>query len=283
MQIQHLIPDIYNTIQTPGWFANVADYFYTNLNSRLQIELGEKKDTPRLRLSQMGPRCPRALWASINKPEEACAIPPWANNTYTYGHIVEILALTQAKAAGHLVEGEQDDIIADGINGHRDCIIDGHVVDIKSCGRYGYEKFKKRTILHDDLFGYLDQLDGYMYGSLQDPRVKVHDVGYILAVDKQLGHMVLYEHKLREENIKRRIRTYKDIVASPTPPQCTCRTIPHGSAGNKKLDTQASYSIFRHYCFPQLRTFIYADGPVYLTDIRNTPNVLEVDRFGNPI
>lgn len=281
--IHQLIPDIYNTISTPGWFANSAEYFSTNLTKRLQIELGEKTTPPRLRLSQLGPRCPRALWASVNKPEEATPIPPWANNTYAYGHIVEMLTLTQAKAAGHSVEGEQDELIADGVYGHRDCILDGHIVDIKSCGRYGFEKFKKRTILQDDLFGYLDQLDAYMYASLSDDRVKVHNIGYILAVDKQLGHMVLYKHELREENIKRRIRAYQDIVASPTPPQCTCKSIPFGSSGNKKLDTQASYSVFRHYCFPELRTFIYSDGPVYLSKVVKEPNVMEVSKYGVPI
>lgn len=280
--IHQLIPDIYNTITTPGWLD--ADYFSTVLTKRLQTELGEKTEPPRLRLSQLGPRCPKALWASIHKPEEATPIPAWANNTYAYGHIVEILTLAQARAAGHLVEGEQDVLCADGIYGHRDCILDGHIVDVKSCGRFLFEKLKRKALADDDLFGYLDQLDGYMYASLQDPRVKVHDIGYILGVDKQLGHLILYEHKLREEHIKRRIRTYQDIVASPTPPECTCKSVPHGSSGNKKLDTQASYSVFRHYCFPELRTFIYAkEGPVYLTEVKNKPLVLEVDKYGLPV
>lgn len=278
--IQNLIPDIYKTISTPGWLD--ADYFSSQLTKRLQVELGEKKEPPRLRLSQMGPRCPRALWASVHCPEEATPIPPWAHNTYTYGHIVEILTLAQARAAGHLVEGEQDELIADGIIGHRDCILDGYVVDIKSCSSYTMDKLKRRTLAQNDLFGYLDQLDGYLYASMDDNRAQVHNVGYILGVDKSKGHMILYKHELREEHIKRRIRAYQDIVASSTPPQCTCRTVPHGSTGNRKLDTQASYSIFKHYCFPQLRTFIYSDGPVHLTEVRNKPNVLEVDKYGNP-
>lgn len=195
-----------------------------------------------------------------------------------------MLTLTQAKAAGHLVEGEQDELIADGVYGHRDCILDGHIVDIKSCGRYGFEKFKKGTIVQDDLFGYLDQLDAYMYASLSDDRVKIHDIGYILAVDKQLGHMCLFEHRLREEHIKDRIANYKTIVSLPEPPACTCKTIRDGASGNMKLDTQASYSVFRHFCHPGLRTFIYAnEAPRYLTTVIRAPSVLEVDKYGNPI
>ena len=69
--------------------------------------------------------------------------------------------------------------------------------------------FKNKTIGQDDSFGYLDQLSGYVVASSQDPLVRIKDRGYILAIDKTLGHMVLYEHKIREDNIHERISQAK--------------------------------------------------------------------------
>jgi len=77
----------------------------------------------------------KPLWHSIHTPEKAEALPAWAEIKYTYGHILEALAISLAKAAGHEVTGEQDAITVDGILGHRDCVIDGCVVDVKSANR----------------------------------------------------------------------------------------------------------------------------------------------------
>ena len=216
----------------------------------------------------------------VNKPEEAEVLPPYAQIKYAYGHMIEAMAIQLAKEAGHEVTGEQDELVVDGVRGHRDCVIDGHVCDVKSCSSIAFQKFKTGSIASMDDFGYLDQLDGYMVGSASDPLVTVKDTAFILAVDKTLGHMVIYEHKLRESSIRDRIRSYKEIVGQPTPPACTCGTVPHGKSGNVKLDTRASYSLYKHCCFPSLRTFLYADGPVYLTRVVKRPDVMEVDRHG---
>lgn len=236
-----------------------------------------------LRLSQMGPRCPKALWHSIHTPDEAEALPPGATLKYAYGHIIEALAITLAKAAGHTVTGEQDAVEVDGIVGHRDCIIDGCIVDVKSASSISFKKFQDKSIGTSDTFGYLDQLDGYMVGSLSDPLVQVKDKAYLLAIDKTLGHMTLFEHTLREEHIRGRIREYKHIVAQATPPTCNCGTVPEGKSGNIRLDTKASYNSFKHVCFPKLRTFVYASGPIYLTEVKRIPDVPEIDSLGKRV
>src|SRR6266849_6159935 len=41
-----------------------------------------------------------------------------------------------AKAAGHEVLGEQDELTLDGVVGHRDCVIDGCIVDVKTTSRF---------------------------------------------------------------------------------------------------------------------------------------------------
>lgn len=231
--INTLIPDIQKLVTTKGWFNDqLAGEFAGSVSTRLQLQFAERTEKPRLRLSQMGPRCPKALWYSIHHPEMGEALPPWAQIKFSFGHILEALAITLAKAAGHTVTGEQDALELDGIVGHRDCVLDGCTVDVKSSSSRSFGKFKSAYFEEMDDFGYLDQLDGYMVASYGDPLVKVKDIGYLLVIDKQLGHMVLYEHRVREDQIKRRISTYKQIVSRNTPPNCECRTISHGASGN---------------------------------------------------
>lgn len=252
---------------------------------RGQLDSGPRKGT--LRLSQMGPRCPCALWYSVRHPELAEPLPPWAEVKYSFGHMIEALAIALAKASGHTVTGEQGELKLDEIKGHRDCVIDGAIVDVKSASSFSFNKFKTSDFSHSDSFGYLDQLDGYVIASRDDPLVTVKDRGYILAVDKQLGHMVLYEHIVtdeRERTLKARISEYKGIVSQADPPRCTCGTVSIGSSGNRGLDLRASYSPYKYCCFPHLRTFIYAGGkPTFLTHVARKPDVTEINKDGQVI
>lgn len=280
--ITTLIKDIYDVVGSKqGWYtASVAEGFARQLGTTLVENIGRADEIPRLRLSQMGDRCPSALWHSIHSPSLSEALPPQARIKYTYGHVIEALVIAMAKAAGHEVTGEQDAVYVDGIRGSRDCVIDGCVVDVKSASSMAYQKFKTGSIRMDDPFGYLAQLDGYVVGSLDDPLVRVKDRGYLLAVDKTLGHLCIYEHRIRPDFIRERISEYKQIVGRDEPPACTCGTVADGKSGNIKLDMRASYSPQKHLCFPNLRTFLYASGPVYLTKVVRKPDVVEVTKEG---
>jgi hypothetical protein len=287
--ISTLIADIYALVQEKPdaeapkvWFTDeLARELSTDISLRLRQHYGTPQGAS-LRLSQMGPRCPRALWFSVHHPELAEALPAWATLKYSYGHILEAQCIALAKAAGHEVTGEQDEVYVDGIRGHRDAVIDGCVVDVKSCNSFSFKAIKNAKMEEDDfLSGYLDQLDGYVVGSSEDPLVRVKDKGYILAVDKTLGHMCLHEHRVRERSIKTRIADYKRIAGLEKPPACTCETVPEGKSGNVKLSIRASYNPYRHSCFPSLRTFLYAEGPRYFTKVARKPDVPEIDREGN--
>ena len=285
--IHTLIPDIYDLIGGPDGITNLPPDLGLDVADALQKSLGPQVRRG-LRLSAMGPRCPRALWYSVHKPELAERLPPEAKIKFCYGHIIEHLIIGLAKAAGHQVEGEQDEICLDGILGHRDCIIDGCIVDVKSASTPSFRKFRDKTIAEDDSFGYLDQLDGYVVGSVDDPRVTVKDRGYLLAVDKQLGHLALYEHEVRPQRIKLRIQQYKKIIECTEPPDCKCGTESDGESGNIKLDTAASYSSYKHICFPGLRTFLYSGGPRYLSKVVKYPKykgvpLTEIDKHGNVV
>jgi hypothetical protein len=285
MRIETLVPDIYKTVSNKnGWFTSeLARDLGMDIADTLQGQLGEERPAPYLRISALGPKCPKQLWHSIHTPELAETLLPKSEIKFSYGHMVEALALTLARASGHRVEGMQDELRVDDVRGHRDAVIDGCIVDIKSSSSIGMEKFKTGSLAEDDSFGYLDQLDGYLCGSLQDPLVTVKDTAYILAIDKVRGDMVLYKHKFREARIRQRIKDYKEIVARDKPPRCECGTRPHGKSGNIELDVRASYSYYKHVCFPHLRTFLYSSGPVYLTHVARVPDVTEVDKNGNYI
>lgn len=274
--IHTLIPDIYDLVKSKGGWENVC---FEKISTGLQKALVKPDSPPRLRLSQLGSKCHRALWYSIHHPELAEPLPPYAVIKYTYGHIIEALIIELARAAGHEVTGEQDELVVDGVVGHRDCVIDGAIVDVKSASSFGFKKFKDGTIRQDDPFGYLDQLDAYVVGSAEDDLVRVKDRGYNLVVDKTLGHLFLYEHRARVASIRKRVDEYKAVVRLPSPPVCTCGTQPHGKSGNICLDTKASYSNYKHLCFPQLRTFKYATGIVHLTQVNRLPDVPEITPF----
>lgn len=284
--IHTLVADIYDQLNhtKEGWFTDdLSGFLAGDIAGRLSNSLGGSQQKARLRLSQMGPRCPRALWHMVNTPHLAEQLPAWAKIKYSFGHVIEALAITLAKAAGHEVTGEQDELVVDDVKGHRDCVIDGCIVDVKSTSSFGFKKFETGSIREDDAFGYLDQLDAYLVGSSDDPLVRSKDKAYLLAIDKQLGHMCLYEHRLRRDQLIKRVDEYKRIVAQPNPPKCTCGTQPDRKSGNERLDVKASYNSFKHQCFPHLRTFLYASGPVYLTKVVRKPDVTEVDRYGNVV
>lgn len=285
--IYKLIPDIYSLVgKRDGWFtSSIANDLGNEIAIKMQANFGERLETKSLRLSKMGPMCPRHLWFSVHKPELAEPLPAPAVIKFAYGHTIEAMAIALAKAAGHEVTGEQDELVVSGVKGHRDCVIDGYIVDVKSCSSRMFEKFQKQTISVDDPFGYLDQLDGYMVGSADDDLVRVKDVAFIWAIDKTLGKMVLYEHHLRKASILARLASHKEVVARDAPPECQCQTVPDGKSGNYKLGVKASYSPFKHECFPGLRTFIYSDGIRHLSRVavRPAPHIIELDKHGRRV
>lgn len=279
--ISSLIGDIYATVEKEGWWTpDLLGEFHLKLSG----SINQKRGIPSLRLSKMGEQCPSALWHSVHSAEHAERIQPWVYNKFNYGHILEAYVISLAKASGHEVTGEQDELILDGIKGHRDCVIDGCVVDVKSLNSLGFQKVRAGDVAEDIfLRDYLDQLDGYVVASADDPLVRTKDRGYILAIDKTLGHLTLYEHIVREGNIRDRIRYHREISLLRHPPKCNCGTLPDGTSGNIKLDLKASYNLYKFCCHPHLRTFIYAKGPVYLTKVVRLPDVTEVDRFGKVV
>jgi len=284
--IHTLIKDVYHVAEQDNWFVQAdTERYCSELGHRLLERLTGEERTPALRLSQMGEQCPRSLWASVRSPSIREKFTAPTKIKFHFGDVVEAMAIALAKAAGHDVRGEQDELELLGVKGHRDCVIDGCIVDVKSTNSRSLQTVKAKLVSEDVfLRSYLDQLDGYLLASADDPVVTEKDKAYLWFVDKAMGHMVLYEHTLRKDHITKRVASYKEIVARHEPPACTCGVVPEGASGNLKLDLKASYNPYKYFCFPDLRTFLYKgkDGvkPVHLVKVVRKPDVPEVDRDG---
>lgn len=278
--INTLVKDIEAVLlQKGGWDKAAEEYLLQNIGEAAMRRLSTPSGASYrgLRMSNVGSPCLRKLWYYVNLPETTSTdLTPSMALKYFYGDIIESLVLSLAKAAGHDVQGEQDEVTVEGIKGHRDCVIDGVLVDVKSASSQGFSKFKYNQLKSDDPFGYIPQLTGYLYGAKDDPKVTNKHQAAFLAVDKSLGHIVLDMYDLRDEveDYRDKVIKVKTIVndTSKTPPRAF-EDVPDGKAGNMKLGSACSYCDFKQLCWPGLRQFNYSTGPRWLTKVVKTPDI----------
>lgn len=197
---------------------------------------------------------------------------------FLYGDVIEQLMILLVKEAGHTVTDEQLEIELDGIKGHIDCKIDGIVTDVKSASPYSFKKFKSGSVFTDDPFGYIGQISGYsnVLTPGQSPCFlafdKVHGDIHLLSVPTNLTA----QHSPSE-----RIAHQKEVIAGPKPERCYPEE-DDGKSGNKKLGINCGYCEYRFDCWSDkndgkgIRTFIYANGPRFLTEVVRTPDVPEL-------
>ena len=264
----------------------VINDFGENVKQILRNNITESKfDKRKLRMSNIGKK-DRQLWYSYNgyKGEE---LMPHTRIKFLYGHLIEEMVLALTKLAGHDVTHEQKQVEVQGIKGSMDCKIDGVLTDVKSASPYGFKKFKDGSLINDDPFGYVDQIKGYAHAE------NTTDVGW-LVMDKTNGHLTYLKYDMADESqwywaklnffsIVERIKSIKNIVKLSKPPKRCYEPVPDGKSGNMKLPVGCSYCAYKYECWDGLRTFIYANGPRYLVEVENLPNVIEVDRDGNKV
>lgn len=201
---------------------------------------------------------------------------------FLYGDLIEAILLFLAKEAGHTVSDEQREVEVDGVKGHIDAIIDGVVVDVKSASPFGYRKFVDRSIFENDPFGYVDQLSGYAT-VLSSEGVVTDDAPAWVANDKVSGDICVTDIPstiVKHHNPQERIKHLKEVIASDTPPPRCAQPVADGKSGNMKLvTTPCGYCAHKYRCHPGLRTFLYSNGPRFLTTVAKTPDVPEVERY----
>lgn len=273
--------DIEHVVKTgEGWTDAIAGWVAKDVKNTISNQLNSRgrARTKGLRMSNVGQPCERKLWYSQNLEKEAEEMLPSTLLKFMYGDMTESLLIGLAMAAGHSIEGLQDQLEIEGIKGHRDCIISGMQFDVKSAATRSFEKFKYGKIKEDDPFGYLSQNTSYLYASLDDKRIKYKDQVGFLAFDKQHGHIAVDIYTVQDE-LDQKVKEFqhkKDMVTWENPPEREFEDAPQSKTSpNRKLTAPCSYCEFKEECWPGLRTFIYSSGPTYLTKVEKEPNVFE--------
>ncbi len=242
MKIETLVEDIYKVLEHKTHVPDdVAESFGRNMANLLKSSIDKDPYEPKLRGSNIGTNCERELWYTVNTPEDKEKLQPNVHMKFLIGHVMEQVLLALAKIAGHKVEGEQDALEIGTITGHRDAIIDGVTVDAKSASTRSFAKFESGLTRNDDGFGYLDQLNAYVYAGQSDERVQDKGRGAFLVVDKTLGHICLDIHEYNGKDYAEVVSEKTAVLASSKPPPRGYFDEADGKAGNRKLGTVCSY------------------------------------------
>lgn len=294
--IDTLIDDMHDVILGKGgWDAALTEYLSQSI-AKVAEDRFSKPQEPRnyLSLSGIGAPCDRKIWYRINESDKQAPLSPESLGTFFYGDLIEAFVIALAKAAGHDVQGEQDRLDVHGVKGHRDCVIDGMTVDVKSASKYSFEKFKNHQLRgyskivkgeekwvdakDVDAFGYISQLSSYVYAGQNDPLVTNKTQGAFLVVQKDRFKLCLDIYDFEEElaNKEKEIESTKAMVSSSVPPARLDDVPQSATSPNRVLSTQCGYCEFRKHCWPDVRTFLYSNGPVYMTEVNKQPNVMEV-------
>lgn len=273
--IDTLVEDVYELLETGvDMTDDEVDDLGRMLGEAVRHSL-RREHKPTLRMSMIGQPCNRKLYYEINHPEDKQPLKGPQYMKFLTGHILEEILLWLVEKAGHSVEGRQDEMEISGIKGHRDAVVDGMTIDVKSASTYSFQKFKEHRLAEDDPFGYMTQLQSYIEAGQDDPKVKIKDEGAFLVIDKTLGNICLDRYKKASFPLDKLYDYKKDVVSRPEPPARGFEDIPEGKSGNRKLGVNCSYCDFKNKCYPNLRTFLYAKGPVFLTKVVKEPNVPE--------
>lgn len=279
VSIDTLADDIYSLLAgrlvgDPTVLAQFGPRLGEVLSQRFKDKAEER--IPALRMSAIG-RPLRQQWYDLNGVK-AEALDGKTHLKFLYGDIIESIVLVLAEASGHKVERLQEEIEVDGIKGHIDAVIDGHLVDVKSASPYGYQKFRDGSLFTNDTFGYVGQISGYGK-AVSLPAV-------FIAVNKVSGDICTLsvpQEVIDNYDIHKRIETVRSAVSLPTAPERCYEDEPDGKSGNRKLSVPCSYCGFKQFCWSDinngkgLRGFAYSDGPRYLTNVVLTPKVFEIN------
>lgn len=282
-ELDTLIDDIYALFNKKGGHdvsEENLEVFANNVKDVLRKALKEAnnrvndKDNT-LRMSKLGTP-PRKLWYEFNTPPEQykkeLAAPTLIK--FLYGGLLEELVILFAKEAGHKVDGEQDELVIDGVLGHRDCKIDGINVDIKSTSKFAFNKFRDATLFTDDPFGYVAQISAYV-------KADGGEKGGFIAINKETGELCLLKvGPVDMVDPVAIIKNLKDnVINAPEPPTKKCyEPEPHGKSGNLALNKNCEWCAFKELCWKSEnpRKFKYSDGIKTLVKVVELPRVDEV-------
>ena len=277
-KITTLIPDIHKLLTDgkEGFSEKNIQEFFQALRADIETFLSPdtRDNKGRLRMSSIG-KHNRQLWYEF-KDKKKKAVSSQLKLRCFFGNLVESFILFLVQEAGHKVTDRQKEVVIDSIKGHIDAKIDGVVVDVKSASDFGFKKFKHNTLLHDDPFGYIGQLSGYV-------QAEGGNVGYFLAYNKSTAEMTLVEiDELTMIDAKERIADLKKIMNQSDIPERCYADIPDGKSGNRVINKNCTFCNYRYECWSDandgegLRVFDYKHVPRYFSHIEREPLVEEL-------
>ena len=279
-KIDTLIDDIESVIYgLGGWTRSIA----LNLGQNIGISANKRFSKPQeprgyLSLSSIGTPCKRKLWYKVNKPEIGERLDSKMLLKFFYGDMIEELILSMVKASGHTVNGMQDRVNVHGIRGHRDAVIDGMTIDVKSCSPFAFKKFRDGELRDNDPFGYISQLSSYVYAAKDDPLVTDKTRGAFLAIDKVNGEICLdvYDFSNELSTKQTEMEAAKELVAGSIPTERISPVPASKSSPNTKLDKSCQFCEYKKVCWPNLKMYQYSYGIEYLVHVEKPPKVPEV-------
>ena len=260
-------------------------------NSAISTEMGKavaasalarfgKPQEPRgyLSLSSIGTPCRRKLWYKVNKSDNAEKLEARQLLLFFYGDMIEELILAMVKASGHSCEGMQGKLSVHGIRGHRDAVIDGMTIDVKSASPFAFKKFQSGGLRDEDPFGYVSQLSSYVYAGKDDPLVTDKTRGAFLVINKVSGEMCLDMYDFTEElkTKEQEMLSAKELVTGEIPDERIPPVPASKSSPNTKLDRACGFCDFKKLCWPNARKFQYSYGIEYLVHVEKEPQVPEI-------
>lgn len=242
-----------------------------------------------LRMSNIGSPCDRKLWLEKNFPQDKIPFSPSTHAKFQFGDLTEEYILFLAELSGHKVEGRQDECTFHGIKGHRDGLIDGHLIDCKSASSFAFKKFKDHLTAETDAFGYITQLLGYLEAFQDDPLLIEKNRAGFLVFDKQHGHLHLDWHERNPDfDWEKFFTDKKNINAGDQIPDRAFKPKPDGyknyktkefvANGNELLDTNCSYCDMKFKCYENIRIFLSSQGPKFFTKVVKTPQMPEITK-----
>ena len=278
--IDTLVEDIESVIYGQGgWNKSIAEAMGKSIADTANKRFSKPQE-PRgyLSLSSIGTPCKRKLWYKINKPGFGEPLDAKMLLKFFYGDMIEELILAMVDASGHELKGSQDRLNVHGIRGHRDAVIDGMTIDVKSCSPFAFKKFKDGDLRDNDPFGYISQLSSYVYAAKDDPLVTDKTRGAFLAIDKVNGEICLDVYDFTEElkTKEQEMLAAKDLVAGDIPTERIPPVPASKSSPNMKLDKSCTFCDYKKECWPTVRMFQYSYGIEYLVHVEKPPKVPEV-------
>jgi hypothetical protein len=282
--IDTLVEDIYGLFKEDGekisreeaepFVKLMTDNLYDIILSRIYDE--DRGPENELRASNIGRKDRQLYYDLKHNDDKEEKLAPDVYIKFMYGDILEELLLLYTKLAGHTVTDEQKELTVAGKKGHMDCKIDGFPIDCKSASKFSFGKFYDGSWTSNDPFGYLGQMGFYT-------EAEGATEGGFLVFNKETGQICLAKvHQLELPNATERIEHLEEVIASDTPPDRCYEDVADGESGNRVLNTQCNWCRHKFGCWSDihdgmgLRTFKYANGPKYFTNVAKQPRVEEI-------